>query len=382
MFDRSEQEKAAQTLRKVLDNTRGKSRRAFLQDLGKAAAGSALLTTFHGMLMNSAEAQETTPLTTMGWGGEWDERVAAAYFTPFTEKSGTPVQEIPYSTPKVLAMHEAGNMEIDFLLGAGLDTPMLIDKGCVAPIDWSVVDKDALTPNQLAYGDYAIGGSTLSYVMAYNKRRWPGDDHPKSWADFWDVEKFPGPRSLGRYTAYPTLEFALLADGVAKEDLYPLDLDRAFASLDRIKPHISSWWETGGQQQQLMEDMEVDLLYVWNGRGTVTIRDNGAPFEFMWNEAAYQGEVEAWLAMEGGPNPKATMQILDWVGRAEPQAAFARVMYYGPTNLKAYDLIEPELADILPSSPKNLPPQFAIDWGWWAENFDTAQRRFEEWLQA
>ncbi|QEW23477.1 hypothetical protein LA6_005714 (plasmid) [Paracoccaceae bacterium] len=160
-----------------------------------------LRATFHGMLAGRAEAQETAPVTTMGWGGEWDDRIAAACYMPFTEKSGTPVQVIPYSTPKVLAMHEAGTMEVDVLLGAGLDTPMLIDKGVAAPIDWSVVDKDALTPNQLAYGDYAIGGSTLSYVMAYNTRRWPGDDHPKSWADFWDVEKFPGPRSLGRYPA-------------------------------------------------------------------------------------------------------------------------------------------------------------------------------------
>ncbi len=380
MFGNDEQDKAARILRSVLAGTRGLSRRDFLSSLGRAAAGSALLGTFHGMLTGQAAAAEA--VTTMGWGGEWDERIAEAYYTPYTEKSGAAVKVIPYSTPKVLAMHEAGNMEIDFILGAGLDTPTFVEKGVAQKIDWNVVDKSALTPNQLAYGDYAIGGSTLSYVMVYNKERWPDGNHPKSWADFWDVERFPGPRAFGRYTAYPTLEFALLADGVPMDQLYPLDLDRAFRSLDRIKPHIASWWESGGQQQQMMEDREVDLLYVWNGRGLVTMRDNGAPFAFEWNQAAYQGEVEAWLAMKGGPNPTGAMQIMNWLGRPEPQAAFARVMYYGPTNLKAYDLIDKELAELLPSYPANLKKQFAIDWSWWAKNYETAQKRFEEWLQS
>jgi putative spermidine/putrescine transport system substrate-binding protein len=380
MFERHEQEMAAATLRQVLDETKGFSRRDFLGALGKVAAGSALLTAFHGLL--AGDAQATEAVTTMGWGGEWDERIAAAYFTPFTEKSGAAVKVIPYSTSKVLAMHEANTMEIDFILGAGLDTPMMVEKGVAAAIDWNVVDKSALTENQLAYGDYAIAGSTLSYVMAYSKKRWPNGDHPKTWADFWDVERFPGPRAFGRYTAYPTIEFALLADGVPMKELYPLDLDRAFRSLDRIKPHIVNWWESGGQQQQMMEDQEVDLLYVWNGRGTVTIRDNGAPFAFEWNQAAYQGEVEAWLAMKGGPNPTGAMQIMNWLGRAEPQAAFARVMYYGPTNQKAFALIDKEFAELLPSYPANLEKQFAIDWSWWAKNYDATQKRFEEWLQA
>lgn len=86
MFDEKEQNRAAGILRKVLEETRGMNRRAFLSNLGKAAAGSALLTTFHGMLSGHAAAAE--PVTTMGWGGEWDERIAEAYYKPYTEKSG------------------------------------------------------------------------------------------------------------------------------------------------------------------------------------------------------------------------------------------------------------------------------------------------------
>jgi putative spermidine/putrescine transport system substrate-binding protein len=380
MFDTYEQEKAAALLRQVLKETNGLDRREFLRRLRDVAAGSALLTLFSGLLAREASAAE--PVTTMGFGGEWDDRIRKSFYTPFSEKSGIPVNIIPYSTPKVLAMHEAGKMEIDFIGGGGLDTPTFVDKGVADKIDWSVVDKTQLTPNQLRYGDYAIGSNTLSYVMAYNTNKWPGDSGPKNWRDFWNVDKFPGPRGLGRYTAYPTIEFALLADGVPMDKLYPLDLDRAFKSLDKIKPNVSLWWESGAQQQQAMEAQEIDILYVWNGRGTVTIRDRGAPYKFVWNEAAYQGEIEAWLVMKGRPNPSGGMQIMNWLGRAEPQATFARLMYYGPTNLNAFKLIDPEFAKLLPSYPENTKVQFTIDWDWWKKHNDETQKRFESWLQA
>jgi putative spermidine/putrescine transport system substrate-binding protein len=372
-------ETAALRLRELLLETQRCDRRAFVSRLLQTAAGSSLLSL---VAERSLGAASGVVLTTMGYGGEWDQRIGESYYRPYTARSGTAIRTIPYDAAKVLAMHQARSMALDFIDGGGLDTPRFIDKGTADPIDWSIVDKSALTPNQLRYGDYAIGSSTLSYVMVYSKLKWPGADHPKSWRDFWDVQRFPGARAFGKYTAYPSIEFALLADGVPMDKLYPLDLDRAFKSLDRIKPHIGTWWDTAGQQQQLMEDREVDLMYVWNGRGLVTIRDRHAPYQFMWNEAAYQGEVEAWMCMKGRPHAHEGMQIMNWLGRPEPQAAFARLMYYGPTNLKAYQLLDPEFGRLLPSHPDNLKVQFHIDWGWWAKNYDATQKRFAEWLQA
>ena len=63
---------------------------------------------------------------------------------------------------------------------------------------------------------------------------------PASWADFWDVKKFPGKRALRKGPKY-TLEFALMADGVAPKDVYKVlagkdGQDRAFKKLDELKP--------------------------------------------------------------------------------------------------------------------------------------------------
>ena len=95
----------------------------------------------------------------------------------------------------------------------------------------------------------------------------------------------------------------------------PLDVDRVFRSLDRIKPHIKAWWSDNSLAQQLMEQEEVDLIYMTNGRATQSILDHKAPFEMMWNEAMYAGQ--PGLDRAGRlPNPKGGMKLLDIIGRA------------------------------------------------------------------
>jgi putative spermidine/putrescine transport system substrate-binding protein len=92
--------------------------------------------------------------------------------------------------------------------------------------------------------------------------------------------------------------------------------------------------------------------------------------------------VQGWLSPVGSPNPQGAMRFLDFVGRAEYEAVFSRLMYYGPQNPKAYDLIEPEIAHFLPSYPANEKVSHTIDFNWWAENLPAMQRRFQIWLQS
>lgn len=369
------------TLRQVLHETRGMSRRAFLTRLGSAAATVPMIGALMGGIRR-AEAQAQA-ITTMGWGGAWKDAQQKAYFDPFTKKTGMTVKYVaPYEFAKVRAMHEAGRMELDVLEPGSVDTPRALKMGMAQKLDWSVIDKSALTPNQLKYGDWAISSITLSTCLVYNKKKWPGDNHPKSWADFWDVKKFPGPRSLQR-RVYPNLEYALMADGMPADPkkLYPLDVDRAFKSLDRIKPHVKVWWTTGAQQQQLIQDMEVDLIAMWNGRASDSIINNGAPYQMVWNQAAYNGDIEAWIVMKGAPNPKGAMKFMDVVGRAEPQATFARALFYGPTNQKAYEFIEKKIAEELPSYPPNAQVSLLMNFDWWLDRIDPLTAQFEKWLQ-
>src|SRR3546814_14961578 len=65
------------------------------------------------------------------------------------------------------------------------------------------------------------------------------DIKPSSLQDFFDLERFPGPRGLRR-TPMTSLEWALLADGVPGDKVYSLlrteaGVARAFAKLATIR---------------------------------------------------------------------------------------------------------------------------------------------------
>jgi putative spermidine/putrescine transport system substrate-binding protein len=381
MLDRcTDVDEACGQLRSVLQETRGLARRDFLKALGRTATGSTLLATLTGIGARPSNAAER-PITAFVFGGAWKKAMTAAFGDPFTQKTGIPITyQEPYSWAKVRAMHEANAQQIDVLSGGGAEIVLASRQNMITPIDWSIVDRSVLSERQLRRPN-VIGGYTLSMVVCYNKKKWPGDHHPKSWADFWDVAKFPGRRAVRRTPPVWTVDAALKADGVKDSEFYPINLDRAFRSLDRIKPHVKAWWSDNAQAQQLMEQEEVDLITMMNGRATESI-NNGAPFEIVWNEGISEGDSNGWLAPIGCPNRLGAMKFLDFVGRPEPQAAFARLLFYAPLNPRAYDLLEPSIARQLPTYPDNERVAHVMDSEWWADNLSQVQRRFERWLQS
>ena len=368
---------ACTRLREVLIATRGLGRRDFLRALVKAAAGSTLLSPLAAIAARAAEA----PVTYFTYGGAWKAAIAEAFFDPFTRKTGIPVQyQEPYTFAKLRAMHEAKAQQIDIAGLNGMDVYIATRMKMITPIDWNLVDKSAIDPQQLRLPDI-VGCSSQSMNICYSKKKWPGGEHPNSWADFWHVEKFPGRRALRR-DAFWTMEAAAKADGIKDDAFYPLDVERVFRSLERIKPHIKAWWSDNSQAQQLMEQEEVDLIYMTNGRATQSILDHKAPYEMIWNEAIYAGHAEGWMVPVGSPNPKGGMKALDFIGRAEYQAVFARALYYAPQNPKAFDLLPPAFAKLMPSHPDNEKVAHTVDYRWWADNNARVQRRFEQWLQS
>jgi putative spermidine/putrescine transport system substrate-binding protein len=382
MFDLREEidiDAACAVLREVLLETRGHSRREFISALGKAVAGSGLLCVLPRVSRNAAAAEQ--PVTAFVFGGVWKKSAMAAFGEPFTQKTGIPVvYQDPYTFAKLRAMHEAKAMQVDVVSVQGGEMFQAKRRNMLMPLDFGVIDRSVLDPRQLRHGN-AVGAHTLSHVICYNKKKWPGEHHPKSWADFWDVERFPGRRVLRREEVWVT-EAALKADGVKDDGFYPIDVARAFRSLDRIKPHIKAWYYDNSQAQQLMEQEEVDIIAMMNGRATDSILNAKAPFEIVWNEAICEGGAQGWIVPVGCPNPTGAMKFLDIVGRAEYQAVFARLIYYAPQNPKAFDLLEPAIAKLMPTYPENEKLAHIINFEWWADNLPMMQRRFQQWLQS
>src|SRR6185312_6927631 len=118
--------------------------------------------------------------------------------------------------------------------------------------------------------------------MAWRRDRF-GANPPRNWADFWNVRKFPGARSLALHPS-EMLEIALLADGVEPARLYPLDVPRALRSLSRIIPHIDVWWSSGAQSSHLLGDGDVDLIAIWGSRLAPLLK-NRSGIEYTFTQA-------------------------------------------------------------------------------------------------
>jgi hypothetical protein len=134
---------------------------------------------------------------------------------------------------------------------------------------------------------HSVGKNYWASVVAYRTGAFCGKK-PESWADFWDTKAFPGSRALqGPDAGPPELEFALLADGVPRDRLYPLDVDRAFRVLDEIKGKVREFWVDGASPGLLLESKKVVASSVWHGRLDELI-EQGNPLAYQWNGARRQ----------------------------------------------------------------------------------------------
>ena len=201
-----------------------------------------------------------------GYGGTGQDAERAAYFQPFEKLSGIKTLDFPGADlNKVRAMVDTRNVEWDVVqLGPSSVKNMMKKGDYFEKIDYELVEVDNINP--LYRNEYSLDMLVWSEVMAYRTDAFKGAV-PTGWTDFWDAKKFPGDRTLsGDGPLTPELEFALMAAGVPPDKLYPLDIDKAFASFDRIKPSVVKWWETGAIPPQMLTDKDVVMTSVRNGR--------------------------------------------------------------------------------------------------------------------
>ncbi len=200
-------------------------------------------------------------LTVVSWGGNYQDAQRNIYFKPFAEKSGKPVLDEAWDggIGVIQSKVKAGAPNWDAVQVEAEELALGCADGLYEKIDWDKMGgKDKFLES--AVNDCGVGAIVWSTAIAYD-----GDklkEGPASWADFWNVEKFPGKRSLRKGPKY-TLEFALLADGVSKDELYDVlgteeGVARAFKKLDELKPNIV-WWESGAQPLQFLASGEVAM---------------------------------------------------------------------------------------------------------------------------
>lgn len=313
-------------------------------------------------------------------GGPFTKAWAEAYHLPFQRATGIQsIQVARQHEPVAAVRSQVESKSYTWDAVGGLTTQahkQLSAAGLLEPLDWdrlpfakSELMKEAVQPDWMGVDVFAV-------TLAYRTDKYSGDKAPKTWADFFDVKRFPGRRALQK-SALNTLEIALLADGVDPDKLYPLDVDRAFKKLDEIKPHITLWWESGAQTTQALQTGEIELAAVYNARAQ-TAADAGAPVAISWNQGLYA--LEGLAILKGSPNKENAQKFIAFASRAENMAMWARYLAYGPTNLRAYKFISEERAKLLPTYEDNLRQMTPTNYEYWSQHFTELTERFNSWL--
>jgi putative spermidine/putrescine transport system substrate-binding protein len=345
------------------------TRRKFLTAgaaLGVAAAAPAII--------GSRAKAEQKVVYVNTYGGTIRAAETAAYYKPFTEKTGIEVRPVEgVSIAKLKAMVQSKNYEFDVTILDLVDVFQVRLEKLLEPVDATAFDAAAIAPGCLI--EDGIYLRALGTDLSVRTDKFP-QGAPKSWADFWDVQKFPGNRALlNQY--YSAMAYALIADGVPTDKLYPMDIERAFKKLDAIKPHIRVWWTQGNQSEVLIRDGEVVMMDMWNGRAQ-TVIDQHSPVEIVWNGGMLSKIY--YVVPLGTPRAKLAWQFIAFCNQAERQAAFSKLLPYGPANPKAFEHMTPEESAKCPSAPDHAKVAFIPDPEWLGPRAAQLRERFAQWV--
>jgi putative spermidine/putrescine transport system substrate-binding protein len=306
-------------------------------------------------------------LTVVARGKMMQDSVVQAIGSPFTGATGIPLQFDSWGGGlDTLRSHlKAPDNSWDLVAVDPEELAAGCSEGLFEKLDWSAIGgKD----HYLAQGvsECGVGAALTTLVLAWDRDKFAATP---SWADFWDVAKYPGKRGL-RKGVRGNLEFALIADGVAPADVYKVlgssdGVDRAFRKLDQLKPYIV-WWQSGAEAAHILSSGDVLLTTAPSGRIVTADRVDHRNFGIQWTAGLYQ--VKSWAVVKGSPDLRQATQFLYFAGMPAVEARLFENAGIGGLAKGTNEGLSPEMQALSPTNPANLSVAVRIDTGFWHDN--------------
>ena len=309
------------------------------------------------------------------YGGTTEAARQQVYTNSFTAKTGIKVDYAPADDAKFVLMAEQGNVIWDAQDANNYEFVEFMNLDLLHKLPSWVPRADMVVEPQ--YKDYASACYTFSYLMPYRTDKF-GGNVPKSWADFWDTNTFPGMRAFPNDSTDTggVFEVALLADGVNPNKLYPLDFDRALSKLSQLRSNLL-FYSSLAEGQQFLASGNASLGMMSNARA-YAIKTQGAPIDLNWNQAllAWSGPA----VQRKSPHLVNISKMIAWEANPVRQAQFAQLTHYGPTMSAAFKHMPQSLIDALPSSPAHAKVAVKINAPALAKQYQDYQAAYTQWL--
>ncbi|GGE94156.1 extracellular solute-binding protein [Stappia taiwanensis] len=362
-----------------------------LKTILMAGAASAMMTS----------AALATDLTIVSWGGAYSNSQNEAYHKPYMAQNPDVTiindESSAEAVAKLRAMNEAGNITWDLVDVLASDAIRLCDEGLAEEIDFDeeLAPAPDGTPASEDFGDLIVADCFIPqivYSTTFGYRTdieaWKGKE-PDDICDVFDLETFPGKRALEK-RPINNMEWALLCDGVAKDDVYDvLETDegvaRALAKLDTIKDQ-TVWWSAGAETPQLLADGEVAIGSTYNGRLFSLIEEQKQPVKILWDAQVF--DLDGWIVPAGLSDERkaAVMKYLRFATDTQRLADQAKYISYGPARKSSAPLVGKhatlgiDMAPHMPTDPANAKNTFLYNYEWWADYRDDLDAKFQAWL--
>ncbi|WP_324752836.1 extracellular solute-binding protein [Roseovarius sp. Pro17] len=361
--------------------------------LTKTLLATTALTAVAGMA--TAEVKE---LTVVSWGGAYSASQLNAYHKPYTEKTGVTIINDDSSNEavaKLRAMNEADNITWDVVDVVAADAIRLCDEGLALEIDpdTMLADGDDGSKASEDFGDLLVSDCyvpSIVYSTTFGYRTdLVGDTPPDDVCDVFDLEAFPGKRSLEK-RPINNMEWALLCDGVAKDEVYDVlatseGQEQALAKLDTIKDSVV-WWSAGADTPQLLADGEIVMGSTYNGRLFSLIEEQDQPVGMLWDAQVF--DIDGWI-IPAGLSPEreaAALEYLKFATDTQRLADQAAYISYGPARKSSAPLVGKhatlgiDMAPHMPTDPENAKNTFLYNYEFWADYRDDIDAKFQAWL--
>ena len=339
-----------------------------------------------GLLVALVGATAMADITAVSWGGAYGAAQKEHMIDPFIEQTGINVLFEDYSggVAEMKAQVESGNIIWDAVDIEVIDLERACSEGLLEELpfnelpagDDGVAAADDFFAEALA-SECGVGVIFWAIVFAYSTETIQGGT-PTSIEDFFDTETFPGKRAM-RKRPQVNLEWALIADGVARDEVYDvLATDegqaRAFAKLETIRDDLV-WYESWSQAPQLLNDGGAVMVQSANGRIFGAVVDDGRPFKMVWDANVF--DLDVWSIVRGSPNYDEAWQFIKFATGTVPLSGMQDVAY-GPTRRSGAALVDPAISQDLPTA--HIDEGIKADGIFWADFGESLGEKFNEWL--
>ena len=320
-------------------------------------------------------------LNVAAYGGVINDYLTKDFGDPFTARTGIKVNFGSNASMALAKLQVAAGApsQWDITELTGSEYVEAINQNLILPFDYSIIDASKLVPGYKE--SHGVKFSGYMFVMAWDRKKIPDEQAPKTWAEFWDTKKYPGKRSIdANLTDGSALEVALLADGVAVENLYPLDVARGLKSFEKLGRDNIIWYNANQEPIQQLTSGAVSLATVFHGR-VLLANKGGAQLGFTPAYSSVSGNYLTVIRTTG--QPKEAFQLINFIlTNAQAGANYMLHTNYAVPDAASFALLPKSVQDILPTSPAMRDKVFFKNDAWWAANLGPTIQRFKEWQLA